>query len=103
MCVFLSSMLQIVNEWLWWERLWLPANISWADLQDNESHVYAKGSHLYASLPCAFCMLLIRYLFVRCDHIQLPIATVWILRTVIILCKCCKPVFAAWSTDTRQL
>lgn len=60
-------MLQTLNEWLWWERLWLPVNVSWSDLEDSEGRVYAKGSHLYATLPCALVMLLVRYLFERCD------------------------------------
>lgn len=62
---FPSSMLQTVNDWLWWDRLWLPANLSWSDLEDTDGRVYAKGSHLYAALPCALCMLLVRYLFER--------------------------------------
>lgn len=62
---FPGSMLQTVGEWLWWERLWLPGNVSWSDLEDSEGRVYAKASHLYAVLPCAFCLLLVRYLFER--------------------------------------
>lgn len=62
---FPSSMLQTVSEWLWWERLWLPANVSWSDLEDSEGRVYAKASQLYAVLPCALCLLLVRYLFER--------------------------------------
>lgn len=62
---FPSSMLQTVNDWLWWDRLWLPAGLSWSDLEDTDGRVYAKGSHLYAALPCALCMLLVRYLFER--------------------------------------
>lgn len=62
-----SSMLQTVSEWLWWERLWLPVNVSWSDLEDSEGRVYAKGSHLFSALPCALCMLLVRYLFERWD------------------------------------
>ncbi|TKS73397.1 von Willebrand factor [Collichthys lucidus] len=61
-----SSMLQTVSEWLWWDHLWLPANVSWSDLEDGEGRVYAKASQLYAVLPCALCMLLVRYLFERC-------------------------------------
>lgn len=60
-------MLDTISEWLWWERLWLPVNVSWSDLEDNEGRVYAKASQLYAALPCALCMLLIRYLFERYD------------------------------------
>lgn len=66
--VFPSSMLQTVTEWLWWEPLWLPANVSWSDLEDKDGRVYAKASQLQAALPCALCMLLVRYLFERCDN-----------------------------------
>nr|XP_046250813.1 ceramide synthase 2 [Scatophagus argus]XP_046250814.1 ceramide synthase 2 [Scatophagus argus] len=68
-------MLQTVSEWLWWDRLWLPANVYWSDLEDKEGYVYAKASHLYAALPCAICMLLVRYLFER--YMAAPLANVW--------------------------
>lgn len=64
-CVFSSIMLQTVGEWIWWDRLWLPGNLSWSALEDKEGRVYAKVSHLYASLPCALCLLVVRYLFER--------------------------------------
>ena len=59
------GMLAQVSEFLWWERLWLPKNLSWTDLQDRDGLVYARPSHLYAVLPCAFALLLVRYLFER--------------------------------------
>ncbi|XP_029290160.1 ceramide synthase 2 [Cottoperca gobio] len=68
-------MLQTVSEWLWWERLWLPAKVSWSDLEDSEGRVYAKASQLYAALPCALCLLLVRYLFER--YLATPLANVW--------------------------
>uniref|UniRef100_A0A667YBV6 Ceramide synthase 3b n=1 Tax=Myripristis murdjan TaxID=586833 RepID=A0A667YBV6_9TELE len=71
-------MLAMVSEWLWWERLWLPANVSWSDLQDHEGRVYAKPSHLYAVVPCALCLLLVRYLFER--YLATPLANVWGIR-----------------------
>lgn len=61
----LSVMFQVISEWLWWERLWLPENVSWSDLENSEDRVYAKASHLYATLPCALCLLLVRYTFER--------------------------------------
>lgn len=64
-CVFSSIMLQTVGEWIWWDRLWLPGNLSWSALEDKEGRVYAKVSHLYATLPCALCLLVVRYLFER--------------------------------------
>ncbi|KAE8296343.1 Ceramide synthase 2 [Larimichthys crocea] len=67
-------MLQTVSEWLWWDHLWLPANVSWSDLEDSEGRVYAKASQLYAVLPCALCMLLVRYLFE--SYLASPLADV---------------------------
>ena len=58
-------MLEQVSEFLWWERLWLPKNVSWSDLQDGDGLFYARPSHLYLALPCAFALLLVRYLFER--------------------------------------
>ncbi|KAM4618881.1 ceramide synthase 2 [Polymixia lowei] len=71
-------MLETVTEWLWWERLWLPANISWSDLEDHDGRVYAKPSQLYAVLPCAFVLLFIRYIFER--YLATPLANVWEIR-----------------------
>ncbi|KAM7002996.1 ceramide synthase 2 [Tautogolabrus adspersus] len=68
-------MLQTVSDWLWWERLWLPGNVSWANLEDSEGRVYAKASQLYAVVPCALCLLLIRYLFER--FLATPLANTW--------------------------
>ncbi|KAF1386668.1 hypothetical protein PFLUV_G00097260 [Perca fluviatilis] len=68
-------MLQTVSEWLWWERLWLPANVSWSDLEDSDGRVYAKASQLYTALPCALGLLLVRYLFER--FLATPLANVW--------------------------
>uniref|UniRef100_A0A3Q3DK12 Ceramide synthase 3b n=1 Tax=Hippocampus comes TaxID=109280 RepID=A0A3Q3DK12_HIPCM len=58
-------MLHTVTEWLWWERLWLPVNVSWADLEDRDGRVYAKASQLYGVLPIALCLLIVRFLFER--------------------------------------
>lgn len=58
-------MLQTVSEWFFWERLWLPGDLSWSDLEDTEGRIYAKASQLYAALPCALCMLLVRFVFER--------------------------------------
>ncbi|XP_026167825.1 ceramide synthase 2 isoform X1 [Mastacembelus armatus] len=76
--VFSSIMLQTISEWLWWEHLWLPVNVSWSDLEDREGRVYAKASQLYGALPCALCLLLVRYLFER--YLATPLADVWGIR-----------------------
>uniref|UniRef100_A0A8C6LVP3 Ceramide synthase 3 n=1 Tax=Nothobranchius furzeri TaxID=105023 RepID=A0A8C6LVP3_NOTFU len=68
-------MLQTIGEWLFWERLWLPANVSWSDLEDKGDHIYPKASHLYAALPFALCLLVVRCLFER--YLATPLANAW--------------------------
>ncbi|KAJ0001901.1 hypothetical protein NQD34_001697 [Periophthalmus magnuspinnatus] len=58
-------MLVSVYELFWWDRLWLPGNLTWADLEDKEGRVYAKASHLYATIPFTVGFLLIRFIFER--------------------------------------
>lgn len=71
-------MLQTVKDWLWWDRLWLPESVSWSDLEDSGDRVYAKVSHLYAALPCALCLLFVRFAFER--FVATPLADVWGIR-----------------------
>ncbi|XP_036761117.2 ceramide synthase 2 isoform X2 [Manis pentadactyla] len=56
-------MLQTLYDYFWWERLWLPVNLTWADLEDRDGRVYAKASDLYITLPLALLFLIIRYFF----------------------------------------
>lgn len=56
-------MLQTLYNCFWWDRLWLPANLTWADLEDRDGRVYAKAADLYIILPLAFLFLLVRHLF----------------------------------------
>ncbi|XP_026234480.1 ceramide synthase 2 [Anabas testudineus] len=58
-------MFDTLYEWFWWDRIWLPVNLTWADLEDKDGRVYAKASHLYVTVPYTFTFLLIRYLFER--------------------------------------
>lgn len=67
-------MLQTVSDWLWSERLWLPPNLTWSDLEDRDGRVYAKPSHMCATLPYAFALLAVRCLFER--YIASPLAGV---------------------------
>ncbi|XP_029993380.1 ceramide synthase 2 [Sphaeramia orbicularis] len=93
-------MLQMVNDWLWWERLWLPANVSWSDLEDNEGRVYAKASQLYAVLPCALCLLVVRYLFETC--VATPLANTFGIRDRVRLTAEPNPVLENYfCTQTR--
>ncbi|XP_075463676.1 ceramide synthase 2 [Ascaphus truei] len=56
-------MLQTLCDAFWWHKLWLPVNVTWADLEDQEGRVYAKASHLCVTIPLAFLFLILRYLF----------------------------------------
>lgn len=56
-------MLQTLYDHFWWDRLWLPVNLTWADLEDKDGRVYAKASDLYITLPLALVFLIIRYFF----------------------------------------
>lgn len=68
-------MLQTVGEWIWYERLWLPLNVSWSDLEDTEGRVYAKASQLLDVVPFALGLLLVRFIFER--FVATPLANVW--------------------------
>ncbi|KAM4593139.1 ceramide synthase 2 [Odontesthes bonariensis] len=67
-------MFDTLYRWFWWDKLWLPAELSWADLEDKEGRIYAKASDLYVTLPYAFGCLLIRYLFERWIATQLAVS-----------------------------
>ncbi|XP_048476250.1 ceramide synthase 2a [Rhincodon typus] len=58
-------MFQTIYDWFWWDRLWLPYNLTWTDLEDRDGRIYAKASDLYVTIPCAFAFMIIRYLFER--------------------------------------
>ncbi|KAG8509236.1 Ceramide synthase 2 [Galemys pyrenaicus] len=58
-----EGMLQTLYDYFWWERLWLPVNLTWADLEDRDGRVYAKASDLYVTLPLALLFLIVRYFF----------------------------------------
>ncbi|XP_053134631.1 ceramide synthase 2 isoform X2 [Hemicordylus capensis] len=56
-------MFQTLYNYFWWDRLWLPANLTWADLHDHDGQVFAKASDLYVTIPFAFVFLAVRHLF----------------------------------------
>ncbi|GCB83734.1 hypothetical protein scyTo_0024180, partial [Scyliorhinus torazame] len=58
-------MFQTIYDWFWWDRLWLPYNLTWTDLEDRDGRVYAKAGDLYVTIPCAFIFMIIRYVFER--------------------------------------
>nr|XP_057944673.1 ceramide synthase 2 isoform X3 [Doryrhamphus excisus] len=58
-------MLDVLYQWFWWDRIWLPGNLTWSHLEDKEGRVYAKASHLCVVIPYAFAFLFVRYIFER--------------------------------------
>jgi len=58
----------MLSKWFWWDRLWLPRPVTWADLEDSEGCVYARVSHLYVTLPVAILLLGLRALYERYAH-----------------------------------
>ncbi|XP_030646280.1 ceramide synthase 2 [Chanos chanos] len=58
-------MLQQIYQWFWWDRLWLPVNVTWCDLEDGNGRVYAHVSHLYTTIPLSLILLCVRAVFER--------------------------------------
>lgn len=94
-------MLQTVSEWIWWDRLWLPVNVSWSDLEDSDGRVYAKAAQLLDVLPIALCLLLVRFLFER--FVATPLANVWGVRDKMRLPAEHNPVLENYFSCTSRL
>ncbi|XP_053561466.1 ceramide synthase 2 [Bombina bombina] len=56
-------MFKTIYNYFWWDKLWLPETVTWADLEDKDGRSYAKVSDLYVTIPLAFVFLVVRYLF----------------------------------------
>ncbi|XP_077174029.1 ceramide synthase 3 [Paroedura picta] len=68
----MAHILKTLNSWFWWENIWMPANCSWANFEDHDGLVFPKPQHLYATIPLAFVMLILRFFVERC--IAVPLA-----------------------------
>ncbi|XP_065414198.1 ceramide synthase 3 isoform X7 [Chrysemys picta bellii] len=68
----MAYVLKTLNSWFWWESLWIPANCTWADLEDHDGIVFPKPYQLYATIPYAFVMLMVRFVIER--YIAIPLA-----------------------------
>ncbi|KAF0304092.1 Ceramide synthase 6 [Amphibalanus amphitrite] len=54
-----------LSEWFWNPDVWLPPNITWADIKSNETVKYAEFEDLYHPIPMAFLFLVIRFFVER--------------------------------------
>uniref|UniRef100_A0A8C3K9S0 Ceramide synthase 3 n=1 Tax=Calidris pygmaea TaxID=425635 RepID=A0A8C3K9S0_9CHAR len=58
--------------WFWWENIWMPINCTWEHFVDREGLVFPKPHQLYATIPYAFVLLIIRFFSER--YIAIPLA-----------------------------
>uniref|UniRef100_A0A8B9VW44 Ceramide synthase 3 n=1 Tax=Anas zonorhyncha TaxID=75864 RepID=A0A8B9VW44_9AVES len=68
----MAHILKTLNSWFWWENIWMPINVTWAHFVDREGLVFPKPHQLYATIPYAFVLLIIRFLSER--YIAIPLA-----------------------------
>ncbi|NXK38564.1 CERS3 synthase, partial [Piprites chloris] len=64
--------LRTLNSWFWWENIWMPINCTWADFVDRDGLVFPKPHQLYATIPYAFVLLIIRFFSER--YVAIPLA-----------------------------
>ena len=66
-----------LSQWFWNERVWLPPNVTWKELDSlaeaNENN-YSKFSYLWYPIPAAFLLIFIRTLSERALFRPLGIA-----------------------------
>ncbi|XP_060611650.2 ceramide synthase 3 isoform X2 [Anolis sagrei] len=67
----MQHILTVLNNWFWWEDMWMPKNCSWANFKDHDGYVFPKPQQLLATIPYAFVMLAIRFFLERCFAIPL--------------------------------
>ncbi|NWR81761.1 CERS2 synthase, partial [Centropus unirufus] len=93
-------MLQTLYSCFWWEQLWLPANLTWADLEDRDGRVYAKASDLYVTIPLAFLFLVVRHLFET--YVATPLAGLLNVKEKIRLKAAPNPVLEKFYATTSK-
>ena len=55
------SVARTVLDAFWTPNVWLPPNVTWADLEPNDKIAYADYRHLVIPLPMALMMLALRF------------------------------------------
>uniref|UniRef100_A0A3Q4HHW9 Ceramide synthase 2a n=1 Tax=Neolamprologus brichardi TaxID=32507 RepID=A0A3Q4HHW9_NEOBR len=66
-------MLSRLSELIWADWIWFPEGHGWADLTDHDGKVFPKPQDLWATIPIAFCFLVIRQIFER--TVAIPLAS----------------------------
>ncbi|KAJ6662913.1 hypothetical protein lerEdw1_011117 [Lerista edwardsae] len=69
----MAHILRILNDWFWWKDIYIPKNCSWENFADRNGYIFPKPQQLYATLPYAFGMLIVRFFVERC--IAVPLAS----------------------------
>ncbi|XP_061462124.1 ceramide synthase 2 [Rhineura floridana] len=64
-------MFQTLYNYFWWDRLWLPSNLTWADVNSN-GRVSPQPADLYITIPLAFIFLVVRHFFEM--YVAIPLA-----------------------------
>jgi ceramide synthetase len=65
------SVFQSVMDKFWNPDVWLPPNVTWADLEPNDKITYANHRHLVIPLPIAIALLALRFILERLVQIFL--------------------------------
>jgi len=75
-----ASNISQIYELFWHDRIWLPPNVTWVDLENMNIQYasYASSTYLWYPIPFAFILILIRSLFTR--HVSRPIGIAMNLR-----------------------
>ncbi|XP_075620012.1 ceramide synthase 3 isoform X2 [Balearica regulorum gibbericeps] len=68
----MAHILKTLNSWFWWENIWMPINCTWAHFVDRDGLVFPKPHQLYATIPYAFVLLIIRFFSER--YVAIPLA-----------------------------
>lgn len=57
-----TGIIRRVLDGFWNPDVWLPPNITWADLEPNDKIQYANYRHLLYPFPIAVIMLILRFI-----------------------------------------
>ncbi|KAE8618345.1 hypothetical protein XENTR_v10009358 [Xenopus tropicalis] len=87
-------MFQTLSDWFWWDRIWLPCNYTWDDLENEEGTGSVSPSQLYITIPLALLFMLLRFAFERA--IATPVASAMGIKSKLRLKASNNPVFESF-------